>query len=144
MSGYMYIEYKICIPKSSFCIYRQNGLRNIFSFTCSYSFLTMTTVSTISQNVSMIQFNVKNEIPVLFTLEDVSRDWQLPKIYYFQYKLLLFQLQQKLKERRDARKEAKNMREEMDRENTLDVYDDRGSRAPSQRSSNDTPLVSIN
>lgn len=36
------------------------------------------------------------------------------------------------------------MREEMDRENTLDVYDDRGSRAPSQRSSNDTPLVSIN
>ncbi|XP_060592636.1 LOW QUALITY PROTEIN: trichohyalin-like, partial [Ruditapes philippinarum] len=47
-------------------------------------------------------------------------------------------LQQKLRERRDARKEAKNMREELDRESTLDMYDER--RAPSQRSSNDTPL----
>ncbi|XP_053377355.1 trichohyalin-like isoform X2 [Mercenaria mercenaria] len=47
-------------------------------------------------------------------------------------------LQHKLRERRDARKEAKTMREELDRESTLDMYDDR--RAPSQRSSNDTPL----
>jgi len=50
------------------------------------------------------------------------------------------QLQQKLAERRDARREARSLKDAMSRENTLDLHDNT-THKPSSRGSNETPLV---